>query len=267
MELGHKIKAARLEAGLSQRQLCGDAITRNMLSQIENGTAKPSMQTLSYLASRLGKTVGFFLDEDAVCSPNQQIMVRARSAWEAGQAAETLKVLADYHYPDPVFERERQLLERLAILSQAETALERGQNMLAGQLLEQCGVEDGYCARELERRRLILLSKAVPQRREEICRNLPGLDEELLLRARDALDRGDLSRSEHLLEAAEDREDPQWYFLRGEVYLAREQYRAAAECYHRSEPAFPGKSAVRLERCYRELEDFKQAYFYACKQR
>ena len=43
MTLGEKIKQARQEAGLSQRQLCGDAITRNMLSQIENGSARPSM--------------------------------------------------------------------------------------------------------------------------------------------------------------------------------------------------------------------------------
>ena len=40
MELGEKIRQARLEAGLSQRALCGDVITRNMLSQIE--TALPS---------------------------------------------------------------------------------------------------------------------------------------------------------------------------------------------------------------------------------
>ena len=35
MTLGEKIRQARLEAGLSQRQLCGGEVTRNMLSQIE----------------------------------------------------------------------------------------------------------------------------------------------------------------------------------------------------------------------------------------
>ena len=34
--LGQRLKEARIEAGLSQRQLCGDTITRNMLSQIES---------------------------------------------------------------------------------------------------------------------------------------------------------------------------------------------------------------------------------------
>ena len=59
MELGKRLQQARLEAGLSQKQLCGDRITRNMLSQIEHGTAKPSMTTLQYLAERLGKSVGY----------------------------------------------------------------------------------------------------------------------------------------------------------------------------------------------------------------
>ena len=69
MSIGQRLKQARLEARLSQRQLCGDVITRNMLSQIENGSAKPSMDTLRYLAGELKKPVGYFLGEDAVLAP------------------------------------------------------------------------------------------------------------------------------------------------------------------------------------------------------
>lgn len=65
MTLGEKIRQARLEAGLSQRQLCGEELTRNMLSLIENGAAKPSMKTLALLSQRLGKPLSFFLDEEA----------------------------------------------------------------------------------------------------------------------------------------------------------------------------------------------------------
>ena len=81
MDLAAKLKAARLEAGLSQRQLCGDVITRNMLSQIENGSARPSMATLQTLAQRLEKLVSYFPEEQAVVSPNLQIMTQARCAW------------------------------------------------------------------------------------------------------------------------------------------------------------------------------------------
>lgn len=65
MDLGEKIRQARLAAGLSQRQLCGEEITRNMLSLIEHGSARPSMKTLALLAGRLGKPMSYFLEEDA----------------------------------------------------------------------------------------------------------------------------------------------------------------------------------------------------------
>ena len=84
MELGEKLRQARLEAGLSQRQLCGEEITRNMLSLIENGSAKPSMKTLQYLAARLGRNVSFFLEETAVLSPNQAVMTSARELYDSG---------------------------------------------------------------------------------------------------------------------------------------------------------------------------------------
>ena len=59
MTLGQRIAQARQEAGLSQRQLAGDAITRNMLSCLEHDTAAPSLATLRYLSERLGKPVSW----------------------------------------------------------------------------------------------------------------------------------------------------------------------------------------------------------------
>lgn len=63
MNMGEKIRYARQAAGLSQRQLCDGIVTRNMLSQIENGSAKPSLATLQALAQRLGQNVQYFLEE------------------------------------------------------------------------------------------------------------------------------------------------------------------------------------------------------------
>ncbi len=73
MEIGKRIKEVRLAAGLSQRQLCGDTITRNMLSLIESGRAKPSMDTLACLADRLGKPMGYFLDGGQEYSGSEQV--------------------------------------------------------------------------------------------------------------------------------------------------------------------------------------------------
>ena len=53
MDMGQRFRRARREAGLTQAQLCQGVVSRNMLSQIEGGTAKPSLSTLEILAERL----------------------------------------------------------------------------------------------------------------------------------------------------------------------------------------------------------------------
>lgn len=63
MTLGQKVRELRLSKQMTQKELAGDFITRNMLSQIENDGAMPSMKTMEYLAGRLGKPIGYFLDE------------------------------------------------------------------------------------------------------------------------------------------------------------------------------------------------------------
>ncbi len=52
-ELGRLIKEARLAKKMTQSEVVGNFITRNMLSQIESGTAIPSIKTLEYLSQRL----------------------------------------------------------------------------------------------------------------------------------------------------------------------------------------------------------------------
>ncbi len=49
-EMGRKIKEARIARKMTQSEVVGDFITRNMLSQIESGTATPSIKTLEYLS-------------------------------------------------------------------------------------------------------------------------------------------------------------------------------------------------------------------------
>ena len=258
MELGEKLRKARLEAGLSQRQLCGERITRNMLSQIENGTAKPSMQTLQYLARQLGKSVGYFLEEEGVVSSNGGVMEAARLCHARQDPAGVLEALSAYIPPDPVFDREMELLKTLAQLDLGEQALRQGRKIYARELLE-AAETDGLCAGELERRRLLLLG----QLGEPVSARLPSLDAELLLRAREALAGEQPDRAACLLDAAEDHQDPQWCLVRGEVYLRQRAYAAAVSCFHRAEAAFPDQTISRLEICYRELGDYQQAYRYA----
>lgn len=157
MAIGSKIKQARLEAGLSQRQLCGNTITRNMLSQIENGTARPSMDTLQFLAKQLGKPISFFLEETAVLSPNPQIMADARKAFSERKFATVLTVLGDYQAPDTLFDEEQQYLWALAALAQGELLLSGNDGASAVALLEQIRRDCIYYRPDMEQKRRALL--------------------------------------------------------------------------------------------------------------
>ena len=225
MELGEKLRQARMESGLSQRQLCDGEITRNMLSQIEHGTAKPSMKTLTFLAARLGKPVGYFLDEELPVLPDQQI------------------------------------LEAISLLNAAEEAIAQGKFPYARQLLQRAGEDLPFA---LERQSLLLLARIPGEDLTGIVARLPSLDEELLLRAEAALEQDAPSRARQLLDAAEDKAASRWDLLMGKLLLREKQYAQAAEHLKRAEAEYPKEAAAMLEICFRELGDFRQAYFYAC---
>lgn len=63
MDIGKKIKRLRTEKLMTQSELTGGEITRNMLSRIENGAALPSIGTVVYLAGKLGVPAGYLLSE------------------------------------------------------------------------------------------------------------------------------------------------------------------------------------------------------------
>lgn len=262
MELGQRLKQARLEAGLSQRQLCGDQLTRNMLSQIENGSARPSMDTLAYLSARLGKPISFFLEEDPA-SPNQSRMTAARAAYTRGEYAAALDALAEYAAPDPIFDAECDLLQALCCMALSEAA--PNADLLAR--AAQSGRRSPYYTPELERRRLLLLAQASAEDPAAIAQALPADDRELLLRARAALSGGDPARCAALLDAAEDQTAADWLILRADAAMAAGDPARAAEWYQKAEPAAPQQVYAKLEQCFLRLEDYKMAYYYACKQR
>ncbi len=62
--LGQKIKMLRKRRKITQTELVGDRITRNMLSSIESGNANPSLDTLRYIAERLSVSVSYLISEE-----------------------------------------------------------------------------------------------------------------------------------------------------------------------------------------------------------
>ena len=252
MELGEKLRLARVEAGLSQRELCGDTITRNMLSQIEHGTASPSIGTLRELAARLGKPMGYFFEEEAYRTPDRGRLCRAEEALDRGDWKGVLEALHHWDGQDPQGNRLREILQQSAYLELAERAREEQRDIYARELLQKA--EQASLPALAEKRRR-LLGQEEP------------LDPLLLNRAEQAAAKQDWPRVIKLSEAAEDRQSPRWSLLMGQALTETGEFSRALDCLHRAEEEFPEKTAPLLEQCYRELEDYKQAYFYACRQK
>lgn len=261
MDLGKRIRQARLEAGLSQRQLCAGQITRNMLSLIESGSARPSMETLGYIAKQLGKPVGYFLGETSG-SANGELMTFLRQA----PAEEILRRLPEYCAPDDVYDRERYFLEAMACLELAEKAYAEEKLAYCHSLLEQgkrAGEKTPFYTAETERARLLLCYRCKKGSPAELKNALPDWEEEVLLRAEAALPENP-DECIALLRLLKD--SPKQQYLLGEAYLQKKDYRQAAVFYEQA-TAWGQQVYSRLELCYRELSDYEKAYFYACKQR
>jgi transcriptional regulator with XRE-family HTH domain len=257
MDLGSKIKQARIAAGLSQKQLCGQQITRNMLSQIENGSARPSMKTLGYLAEQLGKPMSYFLEEESVVFPNQQPINEAKTALALGNLEQMRHALDAFQEPDSQFFEERQLLEYYWHIKRAEQALHENMTPYGVKLLYRALALDGlYITAQMRCRCRVLLALAGENVAVE-C----DLDA-LLARAGQCTDP---KRRLEILAAADETNNETWNRLRADALFELGQYEEAAAAYGmtRQDVHVYGK----LEVCYRELGDYKKAYEYACKQR
>ncbi len=82
MNIGEKIKTLRTSKLMTQSELAGNEITRNMLSRIENGAAQPSLDTLKYLAKRLNVSTGFLLAD----STDEQMYIKHKEIYSIKSA-------------------------------------------------------------------------------------------------------------------------------------------------------------------------------------
>lgn len=240
MTMGQRILQARLEAGLSQRELAGGEITRNMLSGLEHDTANPSLSTLRYLADRLGRPVSWFLGEDSGSEA-----ARAFARGEYRRCRELLRAGTESDW-----------LEPLARLREAEQAVSEGKIPYARTLLEDLdGSRSALFGPELQRKAALLaracgLDAVIPD------------DGSLLQKATDAIAAGNAPDARRYLLAQDDR-SPEWDRLMGECAFLTGDYLEARRHFHRCEETFDVRH--RLEICCREMEDYKMAYYYATK--
>ena len=92
-ERGKRIKEARISKKMTQSEVVGDFITRNMLSQIESGIATPSVKTLEYLAETLDIPISELIpsanpEAENECSSAYEQLLRVKRLFSEGQYAE-----------------------------------------------------------------------------------------------------------------------------------------------------------------------------------
>lgn len=122
-QIGVRLRAARLRAGLTQREVAEGRYTKAYVSALENGLIKPSMAALRFLAERLGTTASDLLaDADGRWTRMEADLRLASGDWSS--AADAYRSMLEAEPPSA--ERGRLLLglaEALCRLGRPEEAV------------------------------------------------------------------------------------------------------------------------------------------------
>jgi transcriptional regulator with XRE-family HTH domain len=105
-EIGERVRQLRIARGLTQGQLGLGRVSKEYVSQIERGRARPSSATLEWLADRLGVDRLFL--EAGISSPEQELtaglVARAEAAVAARSYEAALECLEQAGPPSPRWE-------------------------------------------------------------------------------------------------------------------------------------------------------------------
>lgn len=245
MTLGERLRQARLEAGLSQRQLCEDTITRNQLSQLEHDRSVPSLETLSVLARRLGRPMSYFLGETA--SPNLAVLEQVRSLWDT--PCQGLDALEGYQPEGTVLDDLAALLEARLCLAAAREEPKAAPELIAR----------GLAAN----RRSRLEDPAILGQAALLSGEPEAAAPVLRLLAEHRLAQREPQAALSLLEAG-GLDAPE---LLGRVLYALGRYQEALQAFTQAEANEGSSQALllQMEACCREMGDFQAAYGFAMR--
>lgn len=281
MNIGEKIKKLRTAKLMTQADLVGDEITRNMLSRIENGAANPSLDTVCYIASRLKVSPGFLLadgeDELIYVKHNEMSGIKKAYMTEDYRICRDM-CLNSYGSDDD---------EIRMILCECSLAIGI-EEFCEGRLRECCTFLDEAiegCAKTLYRTDYVVacagayfrylrrisatLSSDIidenevnvyPAMTDEFCRYVLALE---------SFDRGE-TLSDEDIERIGKQDSPYVLHLRAMRYMSEGAYKEANECLRSvlfGDISIPQPVLYSLfcdlEICCKEIEDFKGAYEYS----
>ena len=279
MTIGEKIKKLRIAKMMTQSELVGTEITRNMLSRIENGSANPSLDTVGYIAKRLNVSPSFLLaDED-----DERIYRKHKEIIEIKQAfmAEDFRICRD------MCMRAQSALDDEIQMILAECNLSVGiEEFGNGNLRVACMYLDAAlesCEKTLYRTDLIVATVGMYfryMRRFSATLSSNVIDEEevniypsltdAFCRYAYATEQMERDAAMGMVDTVARRGTPYALHLEAKLQMREKQYRQAYEYLHRillheSPVAEPMLYFIfcDLEICCREIEDFKGAYEYS----
>jgi len=288
MTLGQKVKEARIAKQLTQKELAGDFITRNMLSQIENDSATPSIKTIEYIASVLNKPVSYFIDDryTSQLSIIQELLTHYANAdylncmnlierylkissdnsnneWVddfyikcCRKAGITYKHNGDFHQAKEILNKGLRFIENKPTNQETYLLLYSFYSLLA----EIHGYENEVIlCRDCYQKSTEILDKLTHSRLiQDIYMLLLEESYDGVLSKTDAIDVNNLFPEDKC----------RYFMLKGLAYYYKEDFKAAItgletalDCYQNTpEHHIPLSIYETLSKCYYNLEDYKKAY-------
>ena len=284
MNIGERIRELRISKLMTQADLAGDRITRNMLSCIENGSANPSLSTIIYIAGRLGVPAGFLLAEqgDEMAYRKMSNLSNIKKAYTTGDV-QSCRSLCLSGCPEP--DDEISLL-----LANCDSAI-AVEEFWSGRLRSSCRFFDealSYAEKTIYSTDSIEAEIRVYFRyMERISHTLYSdlLDEEKALSVKsnsetsqyldalDALDAGDASVAEEVIEQLSANGTNSFFatHLQNKLLIGSKNYKQAQKALQQLlQDSITPLNKIELytvledlEICCRENDDYKNAYRYA----
>ena len=272
MTVGEKIRLRRKELGLTQREVAGEKMTRNLICRIERGDCLPSLDTLRSIAAALSVPVAYLVsekDDFAECAVNEALP-DLRRAYAAGRYADCLTLIG--RIPTEGIADEVAYLAAAASLGLAERSMREGNLKKIPEYVdgvraysEKTVLPTDWMLARAELCRAIAKSPESPRwevKRDEYLSRAEkaiGYNSYLYLTEEEgiACDR----EAVKLHREARDLVAKRRYREALTILLALEEKKSTGEL----DPYFLYRVYSDTETCYRELGDFEMAYRYSSK--
>ncbi|NLJ16924.1 MAG: helix-turn-helix transcriptional regulator [Clostridiales bacterium] len=161
-QIGKIIKEARLNKKLTQSEVVGDFITRNMLSQIESGAAYPSVKTLEYLTRKLEIPMQNLMadndEEKDTVLQNQDLFLKAKNLFKDKKYQSAIEILLEMTTQESLFFDEACAMLARIYLEFAKNSDDISYAIKYAELAEEYATKGIYANKEIPTSAILLMN-------------------------------------------------------------------------------------------------------------